>query len=88
MDDKESVDYYIKARKFFQDEELEDSWSIVFAYANMGVSVLQLAWSVVQVILLYSSKFYFFELGTSLGRATAHLYTLVDWIVNFDKIVA
>lgn len=45
-------------------------------------------WATWKVWTSFTSKYYFFELGSYTGRMLANLYALVNWLVNFNQVLA
>ena len=83
-----TVNYYGNATRFFLDSELEAAYSDVMAYIEIGLVSCKFVWSTWKIWTSFTSKYYYFELGSYTGRTVAYLFSLVHWIAKFDQILA
>lgn len=70
------------------ESELISSYTDVASYVGIALTAAEFLWSGWKLWTSFASKYYFFDLGSYLGRMIANLYAIIDYGVNFNMIVA
>jgi hypothetical protein len=79
---------YGEAEKWFLEPELIASYTDIVSYVSIALTASEFLWSGWKLWSSFASKFYFFDLGSYLGRLIANLYAIIDYGINFNTIVA
>ena len=69
------------------ESELVASYSDLLAYVTIALSSLEFLWSGWKLWTSFQSKFYFFDLGSYLGRLCANLFAIIDYGIEFKEIL-
>lgn len=74
--------------RFFDERDLKANYGVGMAGVLMFFQAFEALWGAYSAWKAFTSKYYFFDIGSSLGRSVANVVALVDWGVNFKKIIA
>jgi len=67
--------------------ELFASYTDMVYYVSIALTASEFIWSGWKLWTSFASKYYFFDLGSYLGRMIANLYAIIDYAVNFNTIL-
>jgi hypothetical protein len=80
--------YPEEALRFFDERDLRANYGVGMAGVLIFFQAFEALWSAYKAWDTFTSNYYFFDLGSSLGRSVANVVAIVDWGLNFKKIIA